>query len=100
MDSVIDKKDLVVCYLTSSGIVSNIPCWLYSAVTFSEVFSRKLFIFYNSRDNSGEVLLNLVASQGYQDSMFLNYPIFFSRGLYISFGIHTIHIACEYLPVY
>jgi len=95
-----DFKDLIVKRFVSSSQVCNKPCRLF----FVKVFSLfPMQIYFKCFDGFGifdtEVLRVCLKMGGKYASIF-NYPVFFSKGLYILYPPPVKYFSVGYIPTY
>ena len=99
MSPSIELKESVVIHLTKAAIVSTKPCWLCFAHSYASGGAERLYRFHNGFNVSSEVIVFLHESSTNPARLFLRYPVFFNKGLFVNFLTAGRHITVGYIPV-
>ena len=96
----IEPKELVVKHVINSGIVYDGACWLFFVHVLNNFLATTKLTIYDGRSTSDKVVLDLQLRKGYPESMILEYPIFFSKAIYMHRVSPSRYATFQYLPVY
>jgi len=82
--------------VAATGLVSSVPCRLYSLDMIGAQGQFANAIIYNGRNTNGERLIDLRSSAYEQDKRKYNPPINLTRGMYIVFDGNVTSVLVRY----
>ena len=96
----IDYRDIIFKRVTSPQLISNKPCWLYSLHSRGTSTGNGRITLYNSYTGYVNPIIDLSVKKGYIDNAIFEWPVFFSKGIYLFISYPSRRVTCIYVPVY
>lgn len=93
------SKILPFARLTATGVVSNVPCLVYSICGIGLAQASNVYTIYDGQNAEGKVKLRLTAGAYSSDFRRFEEPLYFAKGLYIAFTTNGEEVTVQYFEV-
>lgn len=95
-----NEAHIIACEtVTASGIVSPVPCLVYSICGIGLANADNIYGVHNGQSSSDKRKFRLTANKYSADFRLYACPIFFSKGLYIDFDTNGEEVTVQFLEV-
>lgn len=84
---------------TASGRVSDKPCLIHSVCGIGIASTSNVYTIYDGSDNTGKVMMRLVAGSYSSDFRLFAAPLYFGRGIYIDFTTNGEEVVLQFMEL-
>ena len=85
--------------LIAAGAFTNKPCLVYSLCAIAVATAQRVFTVYDGFDTTGKVIMRLVALTYTADVRNFDPPLYFAKGLYVSFTSGECEVFAQFLEI-
>jgi len=93
-------EDIQTRRITSSGLICDRPCWVFSLIGNDYSNTYSLMNVHNGRSTAGTIILDLAGNSNGSDIVVFNQPVYFTKGVYVEFSSNGYSCFVQFVPEY